>query len=167
MKHRFFPRAFGFALIAVALTVAGSARSQTGQRFVERDLFPGGLKSVNDVVDCSTSSPTYCDTAYNFMNFTTEGSFGPTGWGAVVVQPNGINGTHFHLTGKDVSWCYVAVTCSDGSESDDQETGTLLNGVGAAQGGTATNPATDCFASCPRGVQTTGVYSQVAIVRAR
>ena len=167
MRHRFFPRVLAFSLAAIAVTVAGSARSSTGQRYVERDLFPGGLKYVNDFVDCSTSTPSYCDYSNNFMNFTTEGSFGPTGWGAVVVEPNGINGTWSHLTGKDVSYCYLAVTCADGSESDDTQTGTLLNGVGAPQGTNATNPTKDCFAACPRGVQATGIYSQLAIVRAR
>lgn len=169
MKHRFVARVCGFVLIAAATIVAGPARAGQGQRFVQDDLYAGGLKSVDDSVDCSGSgsTPAYCDYGNNFANFTTEGSFGPTGWGAVTFQPNGINGTVHYLTGHDVSWCYVVVECSDGSEWDDQETGTLLNGVGAPEGGNSSNDPTDCFASCPRGVQATSVLSQVAIVRSQ
>jgi hypothetical protein len=168
LKHRLIPRASGIVLVTVAMTVAGAARADVGQRYVQVDLYPGGLKSMNNLVDCSSSSSSaYCDSGNNFLNFTTEGSFGPTGWGAVSFPPNGINGTQHLLSGHDISWCYVVVECADGSEYDDQEMGTLLNGVGAPLGNGASNDPTDCFASCPRGVPSTGVYSQVAIVRSQ
>lgn len=166
MKHRLISYAPGFVLIAIATTFAGSAHGQDGERFTEDGLYPGGLKSINDIVDCSNDS-SYCDSATDFLNLTTEGSFGPTGWGAVTFEPNGIIGTTHMLTGHDVSWCYVVVGCSDGSYPDDSEMGTLLNGVGAPTGEGESNSATDCFASCPPGVQATFVISQIAIVRSQ